>query len=378
VALNSRAAVLVAPRHIEIREFPLPAIAGNNGLLRIEATGVCGADWPPYIGQRYDFFDIPLILGHEIVGTIERVGEEAAARWQVQPGDRVVVEEPLACGDCEACRGGRYMLCAAKRYGCKSVNAPPSLWGGFSEYLYLDPRARIHPMSSQVPIEIAPLYVPVSNGLEWVGDIGQAQPGSTVLIQGPGQQGLGCVIGALEAGARSVIVTGLERDARRLEVARQLGATHTLYPDRVVEQVAEITNGRMANVVINATAGAPHAIQQALELAAEQATLVVAGAAHGPTTEFASDLIWRKELTVRGVRGRYAPALRRAIALIESDRYPLDALATHSFCIEDTELALRTVGGEGHGDAIHVSVIPAHTSVLEGPSQTPPGPRQGW
>jgi threonine dehydrogenase-like Zn-dependent dehydrogenase len=360
VAEISKAAVLLGPRHIEIQAFPLPALGADDGLLRVEASGVCGADWPPYIGQRYDFFDVPLILGHEVVGRIERIGEQAAQLWDVQVGDRVVLEEPLACGACAACHAGRYMLCAAKRYGCKSTLAPPSLWGGFSEYLYLDPRARLHRMDTRVPVEVAPLYVPVSNGLEWVGDVGGAQPGCTVLIQGPGQQGLGCVVGALEAGAAHVIVIGLARDAGRLDVARQLGATHILCADTddLPRRVADITDGRLADVIVNVTAGAPQVIQQSLELAAERATIVVAGAAHGPTRELVSDLIWRKELTIKGVRGRYAPAVRRAIALIESEAYPLQALCTHAFAIDQTAQALETVGGEGEPDAIHVIVRP--------------------
>ena len=69
-------------------------------------------------------------------------------------------------------------------------------------------------------------------------------------------------------------------------------------------------------------------------------------------------MIWRKELTIKGVRGRYAPALRRAIALIESAAYPLQALCTHAYPIEQTAHALETVGGEGAPDAIHVIVKP--------------------
>src|SRR5207253_6475908 len=132
----------------------------------------------------------------------------------------------------------------------------------------------------------------------------------------------------------------------------QLGATHTLCADAddLPRRVAEITDGRLADVIVNVTAGAPQAFQQSLELAAERATIVVAGAAHAPTRNLASDLIWRKELTIKGVRGRYAPALRRAIALIESEAYPLQALCTHSFPIDQTAQALETVGGAGAPD----------------------------
>jgi threonine dehydrogenase-like Zn-dependent dehydrogenase len=357
---TAKAAVLVGPRQIELRALPLPEIGAADGLLRVEATGVCGADWAPYIGQRYgEFFDPPLVLGHEIVGRVERIGAEAAARWGVREGDRVVLEEPLPCGTCEACCVGRYQMCAAWRYGSKSINTPPGLWGGYAEYVYLDPRALLHRMSDAVPLEIAPLYVPISNGIYWVQEVGGAGIGSTLLVQGPGQHGLGCVVAAREGGVGCIIVTGLSADADRLAVARELGAHHTIAVDAedAVARVAEITGGRMADTVINVAEGAPEALAQALDLASDRGTIVVVGTTHGPARNFLPDTIMNKELTIRGVRGRYGRSIRAAIQLIESARYPLANLCTHSYPIEETEQALKTLGREGAPGAIHISVV---------------------
>ena len=93
MAEKTLAAVLVAPRRIELREFPLPQIDENSGLARIEITGVCGADWPIYTGDLAAFAPPPLIPGHEIVARIERIGARAAARWGVNECDRIVLEE---------------------------------------------------------------------------------------------------------------------------------------------------------------------------------------------------------------------------------------------------------------------------------------------
>jgi threonine dehydrogenase-like Zn-dependent dehydrogenase len=362
VARTAKAAVLTGPRQIELRELPLPEIGPDDGLLRVEATGVCGADWAPYIGQRYgEFFDPPLVLGHEIVGRVERIGARAAERWGVREGDRVVLEEPLPCGTCEACCVGRYQMCAAWRYGSKSVNSPPGLWGGYAEYVYLDPRALLHRMSPDVPTEIAPLYVPISNGIYWVQEVGGAGIGSTLLIQGPGQHGLGCVVAAREGGVGCIVVTGLSADVDRLAVARELGAHHTIEVDAedAVARMAEITGGRLADTVINVTEGAPDALAQALDLAGDRGTIVVVGTAHRPASGFVPDKIMNKELTIKGVRGRYGRSIRAAIPIIESGRYPLEKLCTHSFSIEQTEQALQTLGREGDPGAIHISVVNA-------------------
>jgi threonine dehydrogenase-like Zn-dependent dehydrogenase len=353
---------LLGPRDVQLQEFPLPAIGPDDGLLRVEIAGVCGADWAPYIGQRYDFFPIPLILGHEIVGRIARIGGQAADRWGVREGDRVVVEEPIPCGACAACRAGHYFGCPSHRYGATPTTVAPALWGGYSEYVYLDPRALVHRMDPSVPPEVAPLYVPVSNGLYWVQDVGRATPGSTVIILGPGQHGLGCVVGAREAGAERVIVVGLARDQQRLDVARTLGADHALVLEderQLVDEVRQLSDGHGGDVLINTTERAPAALGLALELAAERATIVTVGTTHGAAAGLLPDLIWRKELTITGARGRSREAVRRAIRLIEAAQYRLGALATHVYPLAETEHALKTLGGEGDQRAIHISIVPA-------------------
>jgi D-arabinose 1-dehydrogenase-like Zn-dependent alcohol dehydrogenase len=103
---RARAAVLVAPRRIEIEEFPLPSCGEDDGMLWVEATAVCGSDVAVFRGEfSTDLFPMPLILGHEIVGRVERIAARAAARWGVRAGDRIVVEEHIPCGRCALCLG---------------------------------------------------------------------------------------------------------------------------------------------------------------------------------------------------------------------------------------------------------------------------------
>jgi len=359
------AALLVAPRRIELREFPLPDIDEESGLAKIEITGVCGADWPIYTGDLAQFAPPPLIPGHEIVARIAKIGASAARRWGVREGDRIVMEEYAPCGRCDYCLSGRYYMCGGmkmeKMYGFTSIKVAPGLWGGYSEYVYLDPHALIHRLADSVPTESAPFYVPLANGIRWTQLEGGIGIGDTVVILGPGGQGLACVIAAKEAGAANIIVTGRARDTNRLDLAREFGAHHCIDVDAVkdvAQHVADLTGGHMADAVINVTARAPGATQQAVELAKLGGTIVVAGEAHGPATDFEPDLLFLKELTIKGVRGRTAREMKKAIRLLEANKYPLHKLATHHFTLDQVEAAIKTVGGEGAPGSIHVSVLP--------------------
>jgi threonine dehydrogenase-like Zn-dependent dehydrogenase len=363
MSLTTKAAVLTAPRTLEMRELPVPEINENTGLLRIEITGVCGVDWPAFTGERPDRFKLPLILGHEIVGRIVKIGAKAAQRWKVTEGDRVVLEEYAPCGTCQWCLSGHYYLCGGmlmeKMYGFTSLDVDHGLWGGFSQYVYLDPKALIHKIDEKVPSTVAPLYIGLANGIRWVQGEGKIGVGDTVVILGPGQLGLSCVIAAKEAGAACIIVTGRKQDRKRLELARILGAHHTIDVDEdpyVSDTVYDITKGQMADAVINVTSHYAGAAQQGLELAKIRGIVVMAGGAVAPAAGFQSDLMTRKEVTMIGVRGRAGRDIKKSIALLESGRHPLHLLSTHKFTIEQAEQALKTVGGEGPPDAVHVSV----------------------
>ncbi|HUV10146.1 MAG TPA: alcohol dehydrogenase catalytic domain-containing protein, partial [Acidimicrobiia bacterium] len=98
---TARALVLEAPRTMAMRSFPVPEIGDDDGLLRIEACGLCGTDHEQYTGELFPGF--PFVPGHETVGVIEAVGPAAAARWGVRAGDRVAVEVFLSCRKCDPC-----------------------------------------------------------------------------------------------------------------------------------------------------------------------------------------------------------------------------------------------------------------------------------
>ncbi len=363
---TTTSAVLVGPRRIELQEFPVPDVGSDDALVRVEGTGICGSDWAPYSGA-WRFELPPMILGHEIVGEVVAIGGEASRRWGVGPGDRIVVEESIPCGHCKLCRTGRYHMCDPMhspdglRYGLTPAARAPHLWGGFGEYVYVHPNSVVHRMSHEVPVDQAPLFIPISNGIRWVERDGGCRIGDTVVVLGPGQHGLGCVIGARLAGAGTVIVAGTAADGHRLDVARRLGADHTVdvtaAPLR--EQVAALTNGAMAEVVLDVTSGATGALADAVDAAAVGATVIVAGTREGKAvTDFVADKLFLNEITVRGVYGHDWTSVRRAIAHIEGHTDELRPLCTHTYHLPQVDQALKTLGGEGEPGAIHITVVP--------------------
>ncbi len=361
------AAVAVAPLRTEIQHLPLPTIGPDDGLLTVEACGICGTDWDFYTRKRGARLG-PLILGHEVIGRVLAVGERAAQRWKVNPGDRIAVEEFLPCGHCEFCFTGRHALCEATdsrseqdflRYGATSTDVPPGLWGGFGEVLYLHPHALVHPLHDAMSPDLATLFIPISNGVRWVLKEGRLPLGGTVVVIGPGAHGLGCVIAALEGGAGRVIVIGRSPGAR-LEAAQALGAlTIAATQADVVATVKEATNGAMADLVIDLAPGAPDTVATALALARKGGTILLAASKYGqPVAGALNDTVVRKELTIKGVRGHDYQSVEEALSIIRSDRYPLQRLRTHRFPLAQVDQALRVVGERTDPSAIHVTVTP--------------------
>jgi threonine dehydrogenase-like Zn-dependent dehydrogenase len=366
MAESSVAAVQVAPEATELREFPLPDIPSDAALLKVEAAGVCGSD----VGGYKRMGAAPRILGHENVGIIARAGNAFARRWGVKEGDRVAIEEYLPCGHCDLCLRGEFRHCSATdvhsnpsalRYGNTPVTTAPALWGGYSQYLYMPPATVVHRMPEYVPAEQSAMALPLGNGVQWAVVEGQAGPGRSIVIMGPGQQGLGGVLASKAAGADLVILTGLSRDERRLEVGRLLGADVTIVADRedIRERVREITSGKGVDTVVDTTsATASEMVPLAIDLVKRKEGRIVVQSIGGTIENFPIEKLARKYITLKAARGHSYASVELAIQRIASGKYPLDLLTTHHFGLSGVDLAIKSIGGTGLPGAIHVTVLP--------------------
>ena len=361
---TSRAIVQTGPRQLELRELPIPELTDDTALLRVEACGICGSDAEQYAGVLPVRF--PVVPGHEPLGVIERIGDRAAKRWQVDVGDRVAVESLIPCGFCRDCRAGRYQLCRGRGgmfgHGFVPLATPPGLWGAYADYMHLDAHSIVHRVRADIPAGIAVMYNPLGAGFRWAVEIPATRPGDAVLILGPGQRGLASVIAARAAGAGPIIVTGLTRDAAKLALARELGADAAIDIERedAGARVQELTDGRGADVVVEVSANAPEPVAESLRYVAAGGTVVLAGIkGFKPVPDFISDLAVVKEVTIKGAFGVTARSYEQAIRLIESGRVPLAKLHTHDFPLEQADLAIRTLAGEADGPAsIHSCLLP--------------------
>jgi threonine dehydrogenase-like Zn-dependent dehydrogenase len=213
-----------------------------------------------------------------------------------------------------------------------------------------------------VPAELAVLFNPLGAGFRWAVQMPGTQIGDTVVILGPGQRGLASVIACREAGAGTIIVTGLAADERKLALARRFGAQHTIdvEAEDALRRVREITDGVGADVVVDVTAYALEAVPQAIDMARRGGTVVLGGVkGMKPVPDFLSDKVVMKELTLMGALGVDYPAYETAIRLIESGRYPLDEMHTHTLPLKDAERALKLLARELPGeDAVHIALVP--------------------
>jgi threonine dehydrogenase-like Zn-dependent dehydrogenase len=343
-------ALKVGPSTTELRQFELPEIPSDAALMKVEVAGVCGTDVSQY---RLPLRGAPLIMGHENVGRLARVGRAFATHKGVKEGDLMFLEHYLPCGHCEWDHMGEYRHCAATewfydpkaiRYGYTSLDIAPGLWGGFSHYLYLPLNAVLHHVPPGLTAEEAGVATPMSNGIQWTLFDGGVGYGSTVLIQGPGQQGLCCLMAARQAGADRVIITGTSKDWRRLEVARSFGADDVIDVDaqNPLERILEITGGRGVDVVVDCTAGAgPGPTLLGVEATKRRGgTMVIQSEGNADFPNFPIGRVTRKGMTLKSARGHSYRAVELALAVLASHRFPLTLMTTHTFGLsEEVSLA---------------------------------------
>src|SRR5471030_1369263 len=360
------AAVRTGPGKTEIREFPMPDIPEDSALLKMEVAGICGTDVKLY---KTPPSSAPVITGHENIGTNAKAGGGVAGRKGVKEGDLVFVDHYVMCGKCEWCHAGQYRHCEntnwrtnpdAIRYGYTSAEKAPHLWGGFAQYVYLPWNSVIHHVPKGVTPELAGLVTPMANGVEWSLFDGGVGYNSSVLIQGPGQQGLSQTVICKQAGASLVIVTGTSKDAARMEVAKALGADYVIdvQKEDPLARIMEITGGKGVDVSLDCTAGAGTIpVLLGIEALKRKGGTIVVQGELAAFPNFPIGRVTVKFITLKSARGHSYKACELALRQLASKRFPLEKVTTHTFGLKDVDLAIRSVGNEAGAvkDVIHAS-----------------------
>jgi L-iditol 2-dehydrogenase len=371
-----RAAVMTEPGAIEVQRFPRPAPEPGAVLMRVRLSGVCGTDKHTFRGETVQYagtaherrIEYPLICGHENVGTVEAVGGDVLANdgTPLRPGDRIVPGANVPCGTCWYCLNDQpYYLCEQLEDYGNSLNVarPPSLYGGWSELMYLLPGTPLFRVPDELPDELAVLteVMAVTHGVEAGRRALGIDFGESVAVYGVGPLGLCHVIKSRLLGCGRLVAIDLFPS--RLEAAGSLGATLTLNAselddDELVARVREHA-GRGADVVHDCS-GVPRTFANALRMVRAGGVVVESGAFVdlGPVEVNPNRDICTPNVTVIGVGGERATSYAPSLELLarNRDRLPIDLIVTHRLRLEDAREALELAQRDG---AMKVVLDPA-------------------
>jgi len=334
--------VLVSPGKFIKETFQIPKIKDDELLLRIELVSICGSDRHLFDGT-HKASSFPKILGHEIVGFVDQIGEQASKDYCLKVGDRVTVEPYIMCKNCEYCLTGEYQFHTPRRdYGVSlKCDQPPHLFGGYSEYMVVLPGSKLHKINQDVPAEAACLSSVIGNGIRWIRTKAQVTLGEAVVIIGAGAQGLASVVAAKEAGAKPIIVLGISKDIHKFKLAKEFGADYVVDMQKcdTVKEIEEITNGRIAEVVIEC-AGVEATVQTTLSIVRPGGRIVLAGLTGGKYVSLCTDHIVNNELIVKGGHGQ-AWDVEDAVKIVNSRKYPIEKIITHKFPLNKAQEAME-------------------------------------
>jgi threonine dehydrogenase-like Zn-dependent dehydrogenase len=377
-ATTVRAATLVAPRHLEVREYPYPAeLEAGAVLLRMLASGICGTDKHTYRGETEQYVGtdyerstpFPIIQGHENVGVVAELGPGGALAFDgapLAPGDRVIPAPNRACGVCHMCaRGFPYYLCRKlENYGNSLTCAlAPHLFGGWSEYLYLRPGTAMFRVPHELPDEVAVLteIFAVTHSLERAAKLPRPAgfaPGDAVVVIGAGALGLAHAVKAALMGAGAVFV--LDPSTRRRELAAHLADAVAFAPgDGATSEVRERCRGEGADLVVNAT-GFPGTFAQSTQLVRDGGTIIEVGAFVDMGDEaFNPAEICGRSLTLLGVGGEDLQAYEGTLALLarHTRAIPFQDMVSHRFGLADAPQAM-TIALDAEASA-KVLIVPS-------------------
>jgi len=333
---------------VELTEIVIPDPGPGEVVVSIAACGVCHTDLTYRDGGINDEF--PFLLGHEAAGTVESVGEGVDS---VRPGDFVVLNWRAVCGQCRACKRGRPQYCfdtfnaAQKMTLTDGTELTPALGiGAFADktLVHAGQCTKVDPAVD--PAVAGLLGCGVMAGLGAAVNTGGVGRGDSVAVIGCGGVGDAAIAGARLAGAGTIIA--VDRDGRKLEWARDLGATHTVNATETdaVAAIQDLTGGFGADVVIDAV-GRPETWKQAFYARDLAGTVVLVGV---PTPDMRLEMPLLDFFSRGGAlkSSWYGDCLpeRDFPVLIDlhlQGRLPLDRFVTERIALGDVEKAFHTM-----------------------------------
>ncbi|MBW1787384.1 MAG: alcohol dehydrogenase catalytic domain-containing protein [Deltaproteobacteria bacterium] len=311
------------PGRIEFVDQPVSAPASGEVLIRTRAVSICGSDLHTFKG-KHPFAPLPAALGHELAGEVVETGPEAGS---VKPGDRVVVEPVIVCGECHFCRRGDYHLCRSISFHHRQGR------GAFTPYFTADHRW-VHRLPDGVSFTEGALAEPLAVAVHAMGRAG-IQLGRSVAVFGAGPIGLMVLMLALKAGAGETFAVDVQDF--RLRKARELGAGEALNNTAgdAVAAIYRITDDLGVDAAFEVV-GNETTLTQTLKALKKGGTAVIVGLFSQPDVTIPSNIFLQKEITVRGSQG-YCRDFQTALKLLEKGHMDLGTLITHRLPLDSLQ-----------------------------------------
>ena len=354
-----------APMTVE--DLPTPSPRAGEVLLRIAATGVCHTDLHVMRGEVA--FPTPCVLGHETSGAVEAIGDGVT---NVAVGDRVVCSFIMPCGDCSFCRRGRDDMCETffaynrlkgQLYDGTSRLARPDgspVWmysmGALAEYA-VTPALSVFRLPDSLSLEESAIIgCSVFTAYGAIRNQAELRMGESAAVFAVGGVGTNVVQIAAAVGASPLIAVDLDDD--KLELARSLGATHTVNAshDDATEQIMEITGGRGVDAAFEAL-GRPGTVQQAFQSVADGGRVVMIGiAAAGETVPLEITRIVRRGVKIMGSYGaRAGTDMPQILSLVERGVIDVSPrIITRRYSLDEVNDAYAALG---RGEIVGRSLI---------------------
>lgn len=303
------------PHSVELRDLPVPEIGEDDVLLAVKGVGICGSDLHQYYGKQSWKVNYPVVLGHEFAGIVAQAGKRVVG---FKEGDSAVSETAAVIDTSSPYfRSGQYNLDPNRLGFGYGVS------GAMAAYVRV-PQRCLHHLPEKLSFEKAALTEPCCVAYNATCVNSHIRPGDMVVVIGPGPIGLLCALMAKLAGANPLVVVGTPADAKRLAVARDIGATHTIIAgeEDVPENIKALGDGYGADIVIDA-AGVSISMRDALEMVRPGGQVTKVGWGPQPYN-YSLDTLVQKAVTLQGSYSHNWPIWERVIAMLSSGQINLD------------------------------------------------------
>jgi threonine 3-dehydrogenase len=306
-----------------VHDAPVPEVGPNDVLIKIKKSSICGTDVHIYKWDNWaqKNVPVPLVVGHEYVGTVAATGSEVK---HLDIGQRVSGEGHLVCGHCRNCRAGKRHLCP------NTVGIGYHKAGSFAEYFVL-PASNVFPIPDDISDDLAAIFDPFGNAVHTA--LSFDLTGEDVLITGAGPIGIMAVAICRHVGARHVVITDI--NPYRLELAKKLGATRVVnVMEEKIEDVMKSIGMTEGFDVVLEMSGAESAFQDMLRVTRNGAKIALLGI---PSKDIAID--WNKVifkgLELKGIYGREMYETWYKMTSMLQSGLDLSPVITHRFHIDD-------------------------------------------